>query len=292
MAARQNAFSCFFLLVLCVSACKGKDWCLTNFDTPPRIMQYYIDTYCGSSVDCGPIQYRGPCFFPDTLRGHSSWVANEYYRKFGSCPQEIGELIGVDPSISLSSSWIVRASDPDILSDFIVPPNSTVPDGNFFTFTGMRGILGSTIPNFKVTKASKAEFPSLDGQSVSLAILQYPSGGSVNPLHIHPRASELLFVLEGSLEVGFVDTTGKLFTQTLQLGDMFVFPKGLVHYQYNADLKQPATAVSAFGSASAGTVSLPTTLFATNVDDVVLARSFKTDVGTIQKLKGGFGSIK
>ncbi|KAK4482713.1 hypothetical protein RD792_009880 [Penstemon davidsonii] len=119
-----------------------------------------------------------------------------------------------------------------------------------------------------------------------------PSGGSINPLHIHPRASELLFVLEGSLEVGFVDTTGKLFTRTLQLGDMFVFPKGLVHYQYNADLKQPATAVSAFGSASAGTVSLPTTLFATNVDDIVLAESFKTDVGTIQKLKAGLGSIK
>ncbi|KAL2536381.1 Germin-like protein subfamily 2 member 4 [Forsythia ovata] len=186
----------------------------------------------------------------------------------------------------LATSWMVQASDPDILSDFIVPPNVNGPDGNFFTFTGLRGVFDSNPPNLKVTKASKAEFPALDGQSVSMAVLQYPAGG-VNPPHTHPRAAELLFVVEGSLEVGFVDTTNKLFTQTLQTGDIFVFPKGLVHYQYNADPKEPAIAVSAFGSANAGTASLPTTLFATGVDDTVLAKSFKTDVTTIQKLKAG-----
>ena len=74
-----------------------------------------------------------------------------------------------------------------------------------------------------------AEFPALNGQSVSIAVLQYPAG-SVNPPHTHPHSAELLFLLDGALEVGFVDTTNKLFTQTLQAGDMFVFPKGLVHY--------------------------------------------------------------
>ena len=34
----------------------------------------------------------------------------------------------------------------------------------------------------------------------------------------------------GTLQVGFVDTTNKLFTQTLPTGDIFVFPKGLVHF--------------------------------------------------------------
>lgn len=52
---------------------------------------------------------------------------------------------------------------------------------------------------------------------------------------------------------------------------MFVFPKGLVHFQYNSDAKNPAAAVSAFGSANAGTVSLPKTLFATNIEDGILA---------------------
>ncbi|KAA8549894.1 hypothetical protein F0562_001578 [Nyssa sinensis] len=120
-----------------------------------------------------------------------------------------------------------------------------------------------------------------------LPVLQYAAGG-VNPPHTHPRAAELLFVVEGSLEVGFVDTTNKLFTQTLQLGDMFVFPEGLVHYQYNADAENPATAISAFGSANAGTASIPTTLFATGIDDNILAKAFKTDVATIQKIKAGW----
>ncbi|KAM3303152.1 germin-like protein 9-3 [Capsicum chacoense] len=184
-----------------------------------------------------------------------------------------------------SISSIAQASDPDILSDFVVPVGSAI-DGNLFTFNGTRGIFGSVIEKFKVTKASKAEFPALDGQSVSLAVLQFPGGG-VNPPHTHPRAAEVLFVIQGSLEVGFVDTANKLYTQTLQVGDLFVFPKGLVHYQYNSDWNKSATAVSGFGSANAGTVSLPTTLFSTGIDDQILAKSFKSDIATIQKIKTG-----
>ncbi|CAI0419795.1 unnamed protein product [Linum tenue] len=142
------------------------------------------------------------------------------------------------------------SGDPDILTDFIAPPNATV-DGSFFTFTGF-GFLanGTQLPadKFKVVKATMAEFPALNGQSVSYATLLFPN--------------------------------------TLQVGDMFVFPKGLVHFQYNAGTSY-AIALSAFGSASAGTVSLPGTLFATGIDNAVLAKSFKTDVGVIQKLKAG-----
>ncbi|XVF19693.1 hypothetical protein REPUB_Repub11eG0132600 [Reevesia pubescens] len=142
----------------------------------------------------------------------------------------------------------------------------------------MRVLVNEDFPtNFTVLKASMVEFPALNGQSVSYAVLQYPAG-SLNPPHTHPRSAELLFPVDGNLEVGFVDTTNKLFTQSLQAGDMFIFPKGLVHYQYNADLKNPAIAISAFGSANAGTVSLPKTLFATNIDDTILAKSFKTDI--------------
>ncbi|KAJ1440704.1 RmlC-like cupin domain superfamily [Sesbania bispinosa] len=185
---------------------------------------------------------------------------------------------------------ITRAGDPDILTDFIGPINGPV-DPNFFTFTGFRVLVGQNNPPpaFKVLKATMAEFPALNGQSVSYAVLQFPAG-SINPPHTHPRSAELLFVAQGALQVGFVDTTNKLFTQNLQTGDMFIFPKGLVHFQHNADAKNPALAISAFGSANAGTVSLPNTLFNTSIDDNVLALAFKTDVATIQNLKKGFSS--
>ncbi|KAJ0083990.1 hypothetical protein Patl1_30385 [Pistacia atlantica] len=188
---------------------------------------------------------------------------------------------------SLAVIQMAFGSDPDITSDFIVPSNVTQVDGNFFTFTGMRALVGAPPPEtFKVTKASMAEFPALNGQSVSYAVLQFPAG-TTNPPHTHPRSAELLFLVEGSLNVGFVDTTNKLFVQTLQTGDLFVFPKGLVHFQYNPDEKAIATAISAFGSANAGTVSLPNTLFTTGIDDTILAKAFKTDVATIQALKAG-----
>ncbi|XP_050208970.1 germin-like protein 9-3 [Mercurialis annua] len=184
---------------------------------------------------------------------------------------------------------LVSGSDPDIITDFIIPANSSAPaiDGNFFTFTGLRSVVTGDEPStFTVTKASMAEFPALNGQSVSIAVLEFPAG-AVNPPHTHPRSAELLLVVDGSLQVGFIDTTNKLYTQTLQLGDIFVFPKGLVHFQSNSDPKQPATAVSAFGSANAGTVSVPLTVFGTGIDDNILATAFKTDVATIQKIKAG-----
>ncbi|WJX50030.1 hypothetical protein P8452_36392 [Trifolium repens] len=186
---------------------------------------------------------------------------------------------------------ITRAGDPDILTDFISPLTGPI-DAKFFTYTGFRVLVGpqsANPPPFKVLKASLIEFPSLNGQSVSYAALQFQPK-SINPPHIHPRSAELLFVVQGSLQVGLIDTTNKLFTQNLQIGDLFIFPKGLVHFQHNVDEKVPALAISAFGSANAGTISLPNTLFNTSIDDNVLALAFKTNVSIIQNLKKGFAT--
>ncbi|KAJ4724842.1 germin-like protein 9-3 [Melia azedarach] len=193
----------------------------------------------------------------------------------------------------LSSLALIQtafAGDPDITSDFIIPSNVTQIDGNFFTFTGMRSLVGAPLPaTFKVLKASMVEFLALNRQSVSYVVLQFPSG-STNLPHTHPRFAELLLVIDGSLQVGFVNTANKLCIQTLQTGDMFVFPKELFHFQYNLDAQNPALAFLAFGSANVGTVSLPNTLFTTGIDDTVLAKSFKTDVATIQALKAELAS--
>ncbi|KAK4283979.1 hypothetical protein QN277_000874 [Acacia crassicarpa] len=180
------------------------------------------------------------------------------------------------------------AGDPDIISDFTVPQqtNNTSINGSFFTYTGLRGLLThrpqTPQTSFKATKVTMLEFPALNGQSISYALFQFPSG-SINPPHTHPRASELLFLLHGSLQVGFVDTKRGLYTQTVEAGDMFIFPKGLIHYQYNPHVAH-ATAISAFPSANAGTVSLPISLFGTGIDEVVLAKAFNIDVSTVKKI--------
>lgn len=184
---------------------------------------------------------------------------------------------------------IASASDPDILTDFVVPENLTSTiDGNFFTFTAMCILMDENTPepkSFTVLKASASEFPVLLGQSVSFAVLLFPRG-FVNPPHTHPRSAELLFLIGGTLDIGFVDAMNKLYTRTLQPGDMFVFPKGLVHFQ-SCKANESAVAVSSLGSASAGTVLVPATVFGIGITDEVLAKSFKTDVTTVQKIKAG-----
>lgn len=188
-------------------------------------------------------------------------------------------------ALILAISSTTQANDPDILTDFITPNTSSV-DASYFTYSGLSAFYNPNPKNFTVIKASMTEFPALNGQSVSYAVLQFPPAG-VNPPHTHPRAAELLIVLLGTLEVGFVDTKNVLFNQTLHEGDMFVFPKGLVHFQYNRNHNQSVAAISAFGSASAGLLSVPKSVFTTGIDDNVLAKSFKTDVPTVQKIELG-----
>ncbi|KAI7733423.1 hypothetical protein M8C21_005172 [Ambrosia artemisiifolia] len=180
---------------------------------------------------------------------------------------------------------IATAGDPNILTDFVTL-NNTI-DANYFTFIGMRQLVGGEYPTtFKALKVSMNEFPTLNGQSVSYAILEFPVG-SINPVHIHPRASELMFLVSGSLQVGFVDTSNKLYKQSLQVGDIFVFPKGLLHFQYNNDTKEPALAISAFGSANAGTQSIPTSVFNTSIFGGILDASFHATRTTIRKIEHG-----
>ncbi|OEL17751.1 Germin-like protein 9-3 [Dichanthelium oligosanthes] len=67
---------------------------------------------------------------------------------------------------------------------------------------------------------------------MSYVLLMYPLG-TMNPMHTHPRSTELLLVLDGALSISFVDTAGKLYTQDQAASEMFVFPKGMVHWQFN-----------------------------------------------------------
>ncbi|VAI00479.1 unnamed protein product [Triticum turgidum subsp. durum] len=188
--------------------------------------------------------------------------------------------------VLLALPFLALAGDPDILTDFILPPGNNVSllNGTFFTYTGLFAIDSANPAKFTVTKATATEFPALLGQSVSYAALSF-GPGTVNPPHVHPRASELLYVVEGPLLVGLIDETkGELYTQTLQTGDMFVFPKGMVHFQFNSG-DHVARAFSAFGSSSPGTVSLPTVLFESGIPDTVLEKSLHVDQATVDVLE-------
>ena len=84
-----------------------------------------------------------------------------------------------------------------------------------------------------VTLINVMKIPGLNTLGISLARIDYAPSGE-NPPHTHPRATEILTVLEGKLYVGFVTSNpNQLFTKELNEGDVFVFPEGLIHFQFN-----------------------------------------------------------
>ncbi|KAL0304967.1 UNVERIFIED_CONTAM: Germin-like protein subfamily 1 member 1 [Sesamum calycinum] len=78
--------------------------------------------------------------------------------------------------------------------------------------------------NFNVTLTNTNNLPGLNTLGLVLARINIAVDGLVPP-HAHPRASEVTILLEGSLLVGFVDTSNRLYTQQLRPGDCFVFQK-------------------------------------------------------------------
>ncbi|CAM0907711.1 unnamed protein product [Alopecurus aequalis] len=120
-------------------------------------------------------------------------------------------------------------------------------------------------------------------------VADYKSLDGLKPPHTHPRATEIIFVLEGSLDVGFVTTSGRLFTRTVCKGELFVFPRGLLHFQRN-NRGWPAAAISAFNSQLPGTQSLAVAMFGSSppMPTDVLARALQIDGGMVEAMKSKF----
>ncbi|XP_062208389.1 germin-like protein 1-1 [Phragmites australis] len=192
------------------------------------------------------------------------------------------------------------AGDPDMLQDVCVadlaspiklngfPCKANVTADDFF-FAGLKkpGKISNPAGSL-VTAANVEKLPGVNTLGVSIARIDYAPGGQ-NPPHTHPRATEIVFVLEGTLEVGFITTANKLFTKTITKGEVFVFPRGLVHFQQNRG-KGPAAVVAAFNSQLQGTQQIAATLFgaAPPVPTDILAKAFKIGNREVDAIKSKF----
>ncbi|RDX75321.1 Germin-like protein subfamily 2 member 4, partial [Mucuna pruriens] len=165
---------------------------------------------------------------------------------------------------------------------------SKVNASDFFSsILAKAGATNSTFGSL-VTGANVEKVPGLNTLGVSLSRIDYAPGG-INPPHIHPRATEIVFVLEGQLDVGFITTSNVLISKTINKGDIFVFPKALLHFQKN-NAKDPAAVISAFNSQLPGTQSIATTLFAStpSLPDHVLTQTFQVGTKEVHKIKSKF----
>ena len=114
---------------------------------------------------------------------------------------------------------------------------------------------------------------------------------SINPPHTHPHATEILTVLEGSLEVGFVTSNPQnhLIKKVLQKGDVFVFPTGLIHYQRNVD-NGNTIAIAALSSQNPGVITIANAVFESkpHIPNDILTKAFQVDNNVISYIQSKF----
>jgi quercetin dioxygenase-like cupin family protein len=144
-----------------------------------------------------------------------------------------------------------------------------------------------------VTPVTVAQIPGLNTLGISMARLDFEPKG-INPPHTHPRATEILTVLEGKLGVGFVtsnqaDGGNRLISKILNKGDVFVFPIGLIHFQINVG-RTKAVAISGLSSQNPGTITVANALFGSDssIDPNVLQKAFQLKKDVIDYLLDRF----
>ncbi|KAI3466885.1 hypothetical protein Pfo_023548 [Paulownia fortunei] len=199
---------------------------------------------------------------------------------------------------------VALASDPSPLQDLCVadPKGPVVVNGfackdpklvqpNDFFFSGLHLPGNTSNPvGSKVTPVTVAQVPGLNTLGISIVRLDFAPWG-VNPPHTHPRATEILTVLEGWLEVGFVTSNpeNRLITKVLEKGDVFVFPEGLVHFQRNTG-NVSAVAIAGLSSQSPGVITIANAVFGSNpeIPDDLLAKAFQVDAKTVDMIQSKF----
>ncbi|AEE34563.1 putative glucan endo-1,3-beta-D-glucosidase [Arabidopsis thaliana] len=93
----------FSLVVIHPFHVSAKTWCVANTSAASTLLQANIDWACSEGkVDCVMINPGGPCFDPDTVISHASFVMNDFYRNHGSTEEcnfsGTGQVVTFDPS--------------------------------------------------------------------------------------------------------------------------------------------------------------------------------------------------
>ncbi|GLT67623.1 hypothetical protein SLA2020_399170 [Shorea laevis] len=201
---------------------------------------------------------------------------------------------------------VASAYDPAPLQDFCVAVNTSTDaafvngkfckdpklvNANDFFFQGLN-IPRSTANQVgsNVTLLNADEILGLNTLGVSLARIDFVPYG-LNPPHIHPHATEIFTVLKGTVYVGFVTSNpdNRLFTKVLNAGDVFVFPIGLIHFQFNVG-NTNALAFSSLGSQNPGRIEIASTVFGSNplISPDVLTKAFQLDKNVVNYLQKQF----
>ena len=198
------------------------------------------------------------------------------------------------------------ASDPDPIQDYCIPnprfgsiktishllilpcKNSSEVTIYDFVFSGMKLAGNFSDAGLASIPVNPTVFPGLNTLGMSFARADLRVGG-INPPHFHPRATEIAYVVQGSVYSGFVDSTNKVFARIIEQGEVMVYPRGLVHFQMNVG-KKHATIFGSFNSQSPGLQKIPSVVFGSGINEELLEKAFGLSSKQIGKMRRKFDS--
>ncbi|KAK7046246.1 Spherulin-1b protein [Favolaschia claudopus] len=127
--------------------------------------------------------------------------------------------------------------------------------------------------------ATVENFPFLTEMGLS-GVVSFVEPCGLNIPHTHPRANELLTVIDGILDSGFVQENGFNTEVRTRLGkyQATVFPMGSIHYQQNPTC-EPAVFVAAVNSEDPGRSDIATNFFMLSPDIVDASLGYPHTIG-------------
>ena len=174
--------------------------------------------------------------------------------------------------------------------EFCKDPATVIAKDFFFSGLNIPGNTSANKLGSSVNLVDVNKFPGLNTLGISLARIDFAPYG-LNPPHTHPRGTELLVVIEGTLLVGFVTSnpTNKLFTKVLNKGDVFVFPIGLIHFQFNIG-ETNVVSFSGLSSQNPGLITIASAVFGSDppINPDVLIKAFQLDKSVVDYLEKQF----
>ncbi|KAB2058803.1 hypothetical protein ES319_A11G259000v1 [Gossypium barbadense] len=189
------------------------------------------------------------------------------------------------------ASPFAYACDPSPLQDFCVaindPKDAVFVNGKFckdpklaraqdFYYSGLNIPRNTSNPvGSTVTPVNVAQIPGLNTLGISLVRIDYAPN----------------VVVEGTLYVGFVtsNTDNRVITKVLYPGDVFVFPIGVIHFQFNVG-KTNAVAFAALSSQNPGVITVANAVFGSNppINPDVLVKAVQLDKNVVKNLQSKF----
>ncbi|KAG9130222.1 hypothetical protein Leryth_004285 [Lithospermum erythrorhizon] len=178
-------------------------------------------------------------------------------------------LIGMFIILSLTFFNKVSAGDPDMLQDVCVADmKSGIAPANGFVCKA------NISPNdfFSAILATPGVIDKKIGSIVTAA----------NVMTAIPGLNTLGISMARALDVGFVTTNNVLIAKNIKKGEVFVFPRGLIHFQVNNGY-DPAVAIAALNSQLPGTQRIDSALYAIPDYSDVTKAAFKTENKEVNK---------